>query len=215
MSRLAVTLALLAALGSWRLSNCSAQTNLTGIWTGTSFHPNCPITNAWELNVHQSGNNLWGTAFFVPVTSSSFISMSFTGIVSGSVVWIESQDVGLPGYISLYGTESNFVWTGGISQPYCITDNTLGTFTFTRYGPPFPGPVAGFTTAVTMGTNVILNGTGGVLGKTYYVLSSTNAAAPVSTWTPVMTNSFGGSDFSITSAILPSVPGLFFTIRAP
>jgi autotransporter-associated beta strand protein len=35
------------------------------------------------------------------------------------------------------------------------------------------------------------SGTGGVAGVTFYVLASTNVAAPVTNWTPLLTNQFG------------------------
>ncbi len=66
------------------------------------------------------------------------------------------------------------------------------------------------------GTDFIFSGTGGVEGATYYVLRSTNVAAPSSHWTPVATNVFGpGGVFSYTNAITPAVPESFFRLQIP
>jgi autotransporter-associated beta strand protein len=50
--------------------------------------------------------------------------------------------------------------------------------------------------------NLIFGGSGGPANGNYVVLSTTNAAAKLATWTPVITNSFDGSgNFSATNAI--------------
>jgi hypothetical protein len=64
------------------------------------------------------------------------------------------------------------------------------------------------------GGNVIISGTGGTQGDTYYVVSSTNVALPLVDWTPVATNVFGpGGVFSVTNAV--SGPSEFFRIQLP
>jgi uncharacterized repeat protein (TIGR03803 family) len=48
-------------------------------------------------------------------------------------------------------------------------------------------------------TNLVLNGTGGLNGRTYFVLMGTNLAEPFNQWTPVATNVLGADgNFSIT-----------------
>lgn len=72
------------------------------------------------------------------------------------------------------------------------------------------------TTISQSGTNVIFSGTGGTANANYYVLSSTNIAAPVATWTPVQTNQFDASgNFSVTNAIVPGVPQNFYMLQIP
>ncbi len=66
------------------------------------------------------------------------------------------------------------------------------------------------------GSNVVFSGTGGTANATYYVLSSTNIAAPVATWTPVQTNQFDANgNFSVTNAIAPNVPQNFYLLQVP
>ncbi len=66
------------------------------------------------------------------------------------------------------------------------------------------------------GTNVVFSGTGGPASGNYYVLSSTNVAAPVATWTRVQTNAFDSTgNFSVTNGIAPGVPQKFFILQLP
>jgi hypothetical protein len=59
------------------------------------------------------------------------------------------------------------------------------------------------------GGNLIISGTNGTSGLTYYVLSSSNLALPLTNWTVVSTNVFGtGSSFSVTNAV-GAGPGYF------
>ena len=50
------------------------------------------------------------------------------------------------------------------------------------------------------GTNLVVNGSNGQSGATYYVLMTTNLSLPLSQWTPVATNILGaGGNFTITA----------------
>jgi hypothetical protein len=53
-------------------------------------------------------------------------------------------------------------------------------------------------------------------GMNYYVLTSTNVAAPLTNWTVLATNTFrSDGSFSCTNAIAPGVPGRFHRLQAP
>ncbi|MEY2429732.1 MAG: hypothetical protein QOJ40_2617, partial [Verrucomicrobiota bacterium] len=74
------------------------------------------------------------------------------------------------------------------------------------------GPVISST--VVSGGNLIFSGTNGTAGNTYYVLTSTNLIAPLSTWVRLQTNTFGpGGVFSVTNAINPATPNRFFMLN--
>jgi hypothetical protein len=74
------------------------------------------------------------------------------------------------------------------------------------------GPVIGSTTV--SGGNVIFSGTGGPANSSYAVLTSTNLATPIISWTPVATNNFDGAgNFSATNMIAPGTPKLFYRIK--
>ncbi len=66
------------------------------------------------------------------------------------------------------------------------------------------------------GTDVILSGSGGIAGGTYYVLTSTNLASPRELWIPVFTNQFGpAGEFSITNVFEPDTPARFYLLQVP
>jgi hypothetical protein len=64
--------------------------------------------------------------------------------------------------------------------------------------------------------SLVLSGTNGVPGATYYVLSSTNVALPMTNWTRVATNAFGSSgEFSFTNSVSSLVPQSFYLLQVP
>jgi autotransporter-associated beta strand protein len=66
------------------------------------------------------------------------------------------------------------------------------------------------------GGNLIFSGTNGVANGTYYVLASTNLATPLTNWTVLSTNTFGApGTFTVTNAINPGTPQLFYLIQLP
>lgn len=71
-------------------------------------------------------------------------------------------------------------------------------------------------TPVYSGGNLILSGTGGTPGANYYVLTSTNVALPMTSWTTLATNQFDGSgNFAFTNAVSSGTPRLFYRIQVP
>ncbi|MGC3957816.1 MAG: hypothetical protein QM813_07660 [Verrucomicrobiota bacterium] len=66
------------------------------------------------------------------------------------------------------------------------------------------------------GGNLIFSGTNGVAGNPYQVVSSTNIAAPLSSWTQTSTGNFDGSgNFSVTNAINVNEPQRYYLLRLP
>jgi hypothetical protein len=64
------------------------------------------------------------------------------------------------------------------------------------------------------GGGLIFNGTNGVPGATYYVLSSTNITLPMSSWTRVATNQFSDAGgFTFTNAINPATPARYYLLQ--
>lgn len=73
-----------------------------------------------------------------------------------------------------------------------------------------------YLTSVTFsGGNLVISGTNGSAGQQFEVLTSTNVALPLSSWTSVMTNTFSGGSFSVTNGINPGAPQGFYIIRVP
>ena len=75
------------------------------------------------------------------------------------------------------------------------------------------GPPA-ITSILASGGNVIISGTDGSNNGPYHVLSSTNVALPLSNWTRLQTNAFGGNgNFSFTNAL--TTPQRFYPLQGP
>ena len=66
------------------------------------------------------------------------------------------------------------------------------------------------------GSNITLGGTGGTPNVTYYVLTSTNPALPLSSWIPVATNTFDASgNFTFTDSNTAGTPQRYYTLLLP
>jgi hypothetical protein len=67
------------------------------------------------------------------------------------------------------------------------------------------------------GTTLTFSATNGSAGGTYYLLMSTNAALPMSQWTPVLTNTFddAGDAYLPTQIVNPGDPQEFYIIVVP
>lgn len=60
---------------------------------------------------------------------------------------------------------------------------------------------------------VVLTGTGGSNGASYLVLTTTNLAAPLTNWSPVVTNQFDGAgNFAATNSPAPGLPQQYFRL---
>jgi hypothetical protein len=88
----------------------------------------------------------------------------------------------------------------------------LNTFGILKVAAGLSQPVISSTKV--SGGNLIFSGTGGTTNGTYYVLTSTNLATPLTNWMVLSTNSFdAGGNFSVTNAISPTVPKQFYLIK--
>jgi hypothetical protein len=66
------------------------------------------------------------------------------------------------------------------------------------------------------GGKLFLSGTGGVTNGTYYVLTSTNLAAPLTNWTRLLTNQFDASgNFNVTNGINLNIVQSFYLLQLP
>ncbi len=69
------------------------------------------------------------------------------------------------------------------------------------------------TSVVVSSGNLVFSGSGGPPSGSYVVLTSTNVAAPLISWTHASTNSYDGTGhFSVTNAIVPGVTREFFRL---
>ncbi|HEY1661837.1 MAG TPA: glycosyl hydrolase family 28 protein [Verrucomicrobiae bacterium] len=120
------------------------------------------------------------------------------------------------------GTYPLFTYTGSFSgtpvlgvtpsinsYSYSLNTSTAGQvqLVVTQPAPPAP-PVIG--NIKVSGGNFIISGTGGVTNGTYYLLTSTNPALPLSQWTYVSTNSFdANANFTVTNGFGTNLQGFY------
>jgi hypothetical protein len=63
------------------------------------------------------------------------------------------------------------------------------------------------------GSSLVLTGTNGTSSGTFYVLSATNLATPMSNWKYLSTNSFDSNgNFNVTNSITPGASASFFRL---
>lgn len=81
-----------------------------------------------------------------------------------------------------------------------------------------PTTNASITSVQTIGTNIVIHGTNNNVPNTsfhYVVLTSTNIALPLGSWTPIVTNAFNASGtFDYTNPIVTTTPRLFIDVKA-
>jgi fibronectin-binding autotransporter adhesin len=78
------------------------------------------------------------------------------------------------------------------------------------------GTALKFSSITRAGTNLIMSGSGGAAGATYYVLTTTNLSIGTSNWTRLLTNQFDVSgNFSFTNGIQLSVHQTFYRLQVP
>jgi uncharacterized repeat protein (TIGR03803 family) len=165
-----------------------------------------------------SGNTLFGTTYYGG------------GSGDGTVFSINTDGTGFTTLHSFSATDTNgFNSDGAGPSGLIIAGNTLyGT---TYYGGSFGAgtvfflilparsnvPVQpGIANLSISGANLVLNGINGQSGGTYYVLTSTNVAVPLSQWTPVATNVLGTSgNFTVTvaNALNPNIMQRFYILQ--
>jgi uncharacterized protein with beta-barrel porin domain len=87
--------------------------------------------------------------------------------------------------------------------------NTAGTIAVVLTTTPVIGNIS------ISGSGLGLSGTGGVGNASFYLLGSTNIAAPLSNWTRLLTNQFdGGGNFNFTNATGPNGQN-YFRLQLP
>lgn len=92
--------------------------------------------------------------------------------------------------------------------------NTLATGVLSVVaGPVTPQPA--ITSITLSGTSLVITGTNGLAGEQYNVLTTTNLALPLASWTVLPSGTFSAGNFSITNTVNPSAPRSFYILRVP
>jgi len=78
-----------------------------------------------------------------------------------------------------------------------------------------PAPPA-ITSVGTLGTDLVISGGNGITNGTFTLVTSTNVAALMTTWTTVGAGTFDGNgNFAVATPIQPGTPARFFRVRLP
>jgi hypothetical protein len=211
----------------------------TGDFTGWTVSGAMSNTlNLFVDNGTQSGLIPQGGQFQValgPVGSPSYLSQTLAtkaGTAYSLSLWLDSPDGQIPNrfVVSWNGNtlfnQTNIPAIGWTNLQFLVT--ATGTNTILQFGfqndpsylgldgvsvtPAQPG-IAGFRLT---GSSLVLNGSNGLSGSTYYVLTSTNLLLPLSQWTCVATNvlSAGGNfTTTVTNAVTSGAGQQFYMLQ--
>lgn len=211
----------------------------TGDFTGWTISGAVSNTlNLFVDNGTQSGLIPQAGQFLValgPVGSLSYLSQTLAtkaGTAYSLSLWLDSPDGQIPNrfVVSWNGNtlfnQTNIPAIGWTNLQFLVT--ATGTNTILQFGfqndpsylgldgvsvtPAQPG-IAGFRLT---GSSLVLNGSNGLSGSTYYVLTSTNLLLPLSQWTCVATNvlSAGGNfTTTVTNAVTSGAGQQFYMLQ--
>ena len=104
--------------------------------------------------------------------------------------------------------------TGVINYYEVVANNVDGNSPPSNLAQAAAPPVIGSVGLVS--GELVLNGSGGITNGTYYVLTSTNVAAPLTDWSHLQTNQFdGGGSFNFTIPINQNSAQRFYLLKIP
>jgi hypothetical protein len=73
-----------------------------------------------------------------------------------------------------------------------------------------------FGSILTASNSLVMSGSGGVANGSYYLLTATNLATPLTNWTRLLTNQFDSSgNFEFTNPINLNLPRRFYLLQLP
>ncbi len=204
-------------------------------WSNTSFF--YPI-GAGPIYAH---SGTYGVQFLQPGGPLAFLSQTLATTVGGQYLlsfWLNSPDGSAPNQfrVSWDGNtlldKTNLTAFGWTNIQFTVT--ATGTNTVLQFGyltsfssfnglglddvsvVPVVTPqlrIASFSLA---GTNLVVNGINGLSNRIYRVLMGTNAAQPLSQWTPVATNVLsadGNFTINATNAVNPGAARRFYILH--
>jgi len=166
-------------------------------------------TALMDLNKSSSGVTSDLIAGFSALTYGGTLRLNLSGdpLVAGDVFTLFSFASATGEFTSIIPAAPgpNLAW----DRSQLAVDGTLKVIVAAAGQPRF-GSVS------LLGTNLLIRGTGGTSGSSYYVLSSTNLVLPRTNWARVATNLFDASgNFNFTNAVDRNAPQRFFIIQVP
>jgi hypothetical protein len=190
----------------------SVPANYVAKWNGSSWSAlgsgTGPDFNSypWVEALLVDGTNLYAGGRFTTAGGQPAMHIarwngsSWSAMGSGTDQSVGALALDGAGHLFVGG---GFYLAGNKMSPFLARADLLGA-------PRVPPVIA--NTAL-RGTNLVMSGHGG--GGTYYVLTSTNVAACMNTWSRIATNTFGlNGSFCVTNAVNPAKRSQFFRLQA-
>jgi fibronectin-binding autotransporter adhesin len=199
------------------VNGATSTINLTDgtlVVTNTAGTPAAPLT-ALNLTGGKLQLNLNGSSGVAAVVATTVATSGTTTINLGSIANVTSGTT-YP-LISYTGTDPySSLSLGTLPAGYAgnlVDDSANSLISLMITSAPARPPV--INTIGVVGGQIVISGTNGVATTNYYVLTSTNIALPLASWTPLATNTFDGSgNFSFTNGA-PVDPQRFYLLRIP
>lgn len=170
-------------------------------WQGT--------TNVWVTNTYTGPTIIAGGT--LELTNTVLNPLTTISISNGAVLQLDGNTLGTNGVLVGLTNQIAGLTLGGVSQPNGVYSSAnvptyitgAGALQVGSAGPIAPTNSPTITQISLSGVgpsggNVIINGTNGEIGATYYLLMSTNLAKPLNQWKTVATNVGSGNTFSFT-----------------
>jgi fibronectin-binding autotransporter adhesin len=106
------------------------------------------------------------------------------------------------------------VLTGNLAWNNTLNLNGRITVVSQATAPTVPPAITNFS--LSFGTNIIINGTNGQAGATYYIITATNIGSPLNQWKTIATNVAAGDAFSFggTNAVNPVLGKQFYILSS-
>lgn len=188
----------------YTLSNSPSGYNLTGIVSYAGWADGGRDQQAYTVSYSTVANpaafNVIGVANFNPTLPASEPSADRVTFTSSSAAPIATN-----------AYEVKFDFTNPAGE-----NGYSGYAEFQIFGSAAGGSRPIVNSAHLVGSNLVLSGSGGTATGTYHVLTSTNIAAHLSTWTTNASGTFdGGGNFSNSIPVSTSEPARFFVIKTP
>lgn len=190
------------AAGTYTLSLTVNGTGGSSLATSNNY---IVVTNALPV----AGFSGAPTNIFVTQT------VTFTDASSGSITnWIWSFGDGSASVTNISNASVNHAYaTTGTDTVSLVVNGADGssTNTLANYIVVKPKPALG--KPVLTGGGLVLSGTNGPAGQQYRILSSTNVALPLASWTPVFTNTFNSDgSYGYTNSTLVNKAGFLLLV---
>jgi poly(beta-D-mannuronate) lyase len=201
--------------GGGSMASISSSAPYTGTWSNnirwqTSSAGNMPASGYMTINplLAQDANGIFHLQGASPAINAGVGSYDYYSSFS-SFPYVSSDMDGQPRDANkdIGADESS---TAPILAHF-LTTNDVGPNSFESI---FPTPQPRIVSCTLGGSSLLISGTNGVPGWTYFVLAQTNLTTPLSDWTRIATNQFDASgNFTFTNSIDPKLPARFYLLQ--